>query len=171
MLTKNFFNFVMAQTALSTVNGNAMVDYTGAAFASNFNTTSNCTGLKSIATLAASAISTSNPGVRIGNGVTPPTVDDYNLESMITSGFTCTNPSAPAISLENDGVSISATYGITNTGTTAMTISEIGLFGKITNSNITVFLLERTVLESPITINPGETKQVTYTIRFNYPTE
>lgn len=112
-------------------------------------------------------------GVRIGNGTTPATPNDYKLESQITSGFSYYNQSGASLSADEDGVSMFATYAITNTSAEPLVISEIGVFASVCQSNTsatTSALLERTVLETPITISPGEAKTLTYTIRLNYPT-
>ena len=67
-------------------------------------------------------------------------------------------------------------FTLTNTGSEDFTISELGLvtYAYITNTNgycyENNFLLERTVLENPITIPAnGGVGQVTYTIRMDYP--
>lgn len=112
-------------------------------------------------------------GVRIGKGTTPATPNDHNLESMITSGFSTSNQSNASLSVDENGVSMFATYAITNTSAEPLVISEIGMFAEVmkTNTNATItVMLERTVLETPITISPGEAKSLTYTIRMNYPT-
>lgn len=117
--------------------------------------------------------STAYCGVRIGSGVTPATADDYTLESIITSGLSVVKPSAVTVTKENDCVAVYATYTVTNTGKTAVHISEIGLYAAAyySTSLAKPALADRTVLESPITINPGEAKPITYTIRLNYPVE
>lgn len=113
-------------------------------------------------------------GVIFGTGTTPATVDDYNLSGDFISTLTA----SVAISTtgdNNSGAVITAVYTLTNTGTSDVTIGEMGL---ISNSNSTGYansdskvLYEHTVLDTPVTIPAGGIGQVTYTIKFNYPTE
>lgn len=109
-------------------------------------------------------------GVIIGDGDTAPTVNDYKLSGNLISTFTY----SAAVTAEDtdDGVIITGLYTITNSGTETITIKEIGLVATPTNNSGLRYrlLIERTVLETPITIEPGGVGQVTYTIRMNYPT-
>lgn len=106
-------------------------------------------------------------GVFFGDGSTPPTADDYILSGNFIT--TATASSAVTKSADETGVTITGTYTITNTGTEDITIAEVGLF-ESTNNNGCRYMMERTVLDSPVTIEPGGVGQVTYTIRMNYPT-
>lgn len=106
-------------------------------------------------------------GVFFGDGDTPPTPDDYAL-----SGNVITTATATAVvtkTVDANGVTITGTYTITNTGTENITIAEVGLFEGFSNS-MCDYMMERTVLDSPITIPAGGVGQVTYTIRMDYPT-
>ncbi len=105
--------------------------------------------------------------VRFGNGTTPATVNDYKLESQIDSGITVANPSTVTTEQTDSYISWTVTFGVSASVET--TISEIGLISKayITNGD-TATLVDRTVLDEPITIPAGQSKQITYTIRFNY---
>lgn len=110
-------------------------------------------------------------GPVIGTGTTAPTVDDYFLSGDVITTFT----SSVNITTEDteDGSIITALYTITNTGDSAFTVGEIGLLGTAKsgqNDPKYRVLFERTVLDSPVTIEPGGVGQVTYTIRMNYPT-
>lgn len=105
-------------------------------------------------------------GVVFGNGTAPATLDDYQLAgdhfqtydafASITSNST------------EDYTEIVATYTITNTGTSEFTISEIGLTSCYNSYNEGT-LVERTLLDTPVTIPAGGVGQVIYTIRTNYP--
>ena len=112
-------------------------------------------------------------GVIFGNGTTPPTLADYCLSGNIISGITATVGSTDVAAIEN-GVTLTTVYTIINNNSTAITIGEIGLVGKpYTNTTSTdeayKALLERTVLETPVTIEPGTVGRVTYTITIQYP--
>lgn len=115
---------------------------------------------------------TSVGGVLLGDGNTEPSLDDYRLSGNIISTVSAATVT-PTVTISDGSVIISATYSITNTGTEDITISEIGLMGKTTTSSsyeTTSYLVERTVLDSPVTIPAGGVGQVTYAIRMNYPT-
>lgn len=105
--------------------------------------------------------STNNKAIFIGSGTTPPTLDDYKLENLITTGYSAT------ISGTNSEDQIVATgqfamtITITNTQTENLVINELGYFvcGPI--------LYDRIVLDTPVTIAPGATKTIEY--RLNMP--
>lgn len=116
-------------------------------------------------------------GVYFGAGSTPATKEDYCLEAPITSGLTITNPSA--LTWENGGngkYTVAADYLVRNTTESDINIGEIGVFvsahynsytnlGNSTENN--VLLMERTVLETPVTIPAGEARLIEYKITFN----
>ena len=105
--------------------------------------------------------------VRFGNGTSPATVNDYKLESQIDSDITVANPSAVTTEQTDSYISWTVTFGVS--ASVEKTISEIGLISEVytPSGNITT-LVDRTVLDTPITIPAGQSKQITYTIRFNY---
>lgn len=110
-------------------------------------------------------------GVLLGDGDTPPTPDDYKLAGNIITGFTYT--SALNSTVNGTVVTLKAIYTITNTSDTETTIKEIGLLGAATNTpneNTSKILLDRTVLDTPVTIPAGGIGRVDYTITFNLPT-
>ena len=105
--------------------------------------------------------------VRFGSGTTPATVNDYKLESQIDSGITVANPSKVTTEQTDSYILWTVTFGVVASVET--TISEIGLISKAyTPSGVANTLVDRTVLDTPITIPAGQSKQITYTIRFNY---
>ena len=110
-------------------------------------------------------------GVRFGTGNTPVTLDDYKLSGDIIT----TLSGAYSISKGADaaGAYITALYTLTNTGSSDVTVSEVGTFVHInkTNSSTHAYpMIDRTVLDTPVTIPAGGIGQVVYTITFNYPT-
>ena len=108
-------------------------------------------------------------GILIGSGATPPTLDDYRLEAQITSGMTASNSRG----FDENGNPYTI-ITLTNASDKAITVREIGVVGSgyynAGSSGSKNVLLDRTILESPITIEPGGVGQITYTIRMNYPT-
>ena len=111
--------------------------------------------------------SNSDQYVSFGNGATPATVNDYKLESEISTGISVTYQNTVTTEQTDSHILWTATFGVTASVET--TISEIGLFSKVyTPSGYFYTLVDHTVLDTPITIPAGESKQITYTIRFNY---
>ena len=109
-------------------------------------------------------------GVILGDGDTQPTPDDYKLAGNIITGVGYTKTLTRVVS--ETAVTAKAIYTITNNNSTEINIKEIGIIGT-TNGNSTAsekFLLERTVLDTPVTIPAGGIGQVEYTITFNLPT-
>ena len=105
--------------------------------------------------------------VSFGNGTTPATVNDYKLESEITTGISVTSQDSPTTEQTDKYILWTATFGVKASVET--TISEIGLFSNVyTSSGNLITLVDHTVLETPVTIPAGQSKQITYTIRFNY---
>ena len=123
---------------------------------------------------------TANPGIYFGSGTTPASEDDYTIEDVITSGITVTvspNDGSGAYYYDADSNSESAylTYTITNTGSSAITISEICTFSNFSTgsdygasaSSTFLFLVDRTVLDVPLVIEAGASGVLRYEIIFN----
>ena len=108
---------------------------------------------------------TSSGGVVFGDGDSPVAIDNHVLSGNLLTGFSY----SASVSNEYDGdgvLTVRALYTITNTSGADMTIKEIGLFSRAG----AYCLLDRTVLDSPVTIPAGGVGQITYTIRMNHPT-
>lgn len=110
------------------------------------------------------------PGVLFGNGDTPVSFNDYCLSGSIVPVTNVSCVPSPATSesyAENTYI-----YTITNTSSAEMVIKEVGLLAAmVTNeSNYQYGLIERTVLDNPVTIPAGSVGMVKYTLRFNFPT-
>lgn len=111
-----------------------------------------------------------NGGVVLGTGRNAPTLEDYALFGELITGYTYSSSVSNVV--DETGQSITATYTITNNNDMAFTIGEVGIIASFTSSATASnkALLERTVLEEPLTIQPGGVGVLTYTIRMNYPT-
>lgn len=130
---------------------------------------SNCYNVLALRTACTALVAgSSGTGVVIGSGSTPPTTNDYCMENQITT-VTGTVGLTKSIGDNQDYASITALLTITNTGSEDITINEIGLQIKTTGN--WTYLVERTVLDAPVTIASGGVGQITYSIRMNYPTE
>lgn len=101
---------------------------------------------------------------RLGTGTTAATADDYWLETQ-DDNLTCSS----AVASETDNNTKVYTFTFTNPTNNNITITETALGIKLDTSvlseNASV-MLDRTVLGTPITFSPGETKAITYEIGF-----
>lgn len=115
-------------------------------------------------------ITTTSIGVAFGDGAEPVTPDDWKLSGNLVTGIVA----SATIQRTNcaEYAEITAIYTITNGNAADVTISEVGTYGRVPSGtkDYTNALVERTVLDSPVTIPAGGVGQVTYTIRMNYPT-
>ena len=111
-------------------------------------------------------------GVSFGTGTTPATMSDYVLESILDGNkINVSTPSSISFSRYDTYEEYTVTFGVTNKTADAITISEMGLTAMpyCPNSGDNYYaLVDRTVLDAPVTIPAGQSKQITYTIRFNY---
>lgn len=171
MLTKNFYNAVMAYATDKPVT-NGLQAYDG----SYGELYPQSNGYKFMSSFKYTADTNGKSGVHFGTGTTPSSLDDYKMENWIntTTQITVTNQSDFSFSIEDGALIASASFGVTNKTSEAIPVSEVGYVALLYNgssfSSSELALLDRTVLEEPIIINPGEAKQLTYTIRMNYPT-
>lgn len=104
-------------------------------------------------------------GVVFGSGTTAPVINDNQLESRISTISGTVNYS---VNKDDNFYAIIISATITNTASDDITIAEVGLYRNTTGN--WGALVERTVLEAPVTIPAGGVGQITYTIRMNYPT-
>lgn len=96
----------------------------------------------------------------IGAGATPPTIDDYKLDSLVS------NYTVLAQTHTLFGQYGSSAFIITRTiqnpsSAEPLTIKEVGLFG---GNNTQLYMIAREVLDEPIILQPGESHSFTMTI-------
>lgn len=102
-------------------------------------------------------------GIAFGSGTTPPQKTDYKLENYITTGLTYSGNNTN----QTDGV-VNWVQTVQNTSTAQITITEVGLFSTYDNSGACqIILLTRTVLDTPVVLQPNEVKTFTLTIDYN----
>ena len=116
---------------------------------------------------------TSVAGVWLGSGNTPPTEDDYILDNRITSGLSAGSPSM-ATGLDGDGNPyLSLTYLLTNGTASDITVREVGYvqsiscasgLGSTENADLK-YLLDRTVLETPLVVPANGTAVLRYILK------
>ncbi len=112
-------------------------------------------------------------GIVIGTGSTPASEDDYKLEAPITSGVTA-SVAAATPGVEPTGIPyLEYTITVTNTGSSELTIREIGYQQTVNTQKPTgtstapssIHLLDRTVLSAPLTIQAGDAGIIRYRLR------
>jgi hypothetical protein len=114
-------------------------------------------------------------GVVFGSGNTPATVNDYKLAGDTIMGCTCSYANKSTYNSDGSTSALIYDYTITNNNDAEITIGEIGIFFETywkhsnTDNRHYFNMIERTALETPITIPAGGVGQVTYTIRMDYP--
>ena len=166
MLTKNFYAYIRADFSEST---------TAATFTKTDGTISTVTlssdypPFKVMNNWAKTITAT---GVSFGTGTTQSTASDYVLESILgDTQINVSTPSSVSFSRYDTYEEYTVTFGVTNKTAVAITISEMGLTAMPYSpygGNNHYALVDRTVLDVPVTIPAGQSKQITYTIRFNY---
>lgn len=137
-------------------------------------TPSGDTYLRSMWCCARNALSTINRTGTLGNGylmlgtgTTTPTADDYCLESPIYTNLSCDSVSVSRTSLTK---TYTATFA--NSGSSDITVTEVGFIAYIlytytpNDERSDTFLMDRTVLDTPVTIPAGESRTITYTLSF-----
>lgn len=166
MLTKNFYAYIKAS-------------FSGSNSVATFTKTDGTTGTVSTSAdyppfkvMNKWAKSITGTGVSFGTGTTPATASDYVLESILDDNkINVSTPSSISFSRYDTYEEYTVTFGVTNKTADAITISEMGLtavpYSPHSGNNFFA-LVDRTVLDAPITIPAGQSKQITYTIRFNY---
>ena len=123
-------------------------------------------------TLSQSFSTTANSaGIKVGSGTTPATANDYNLGSQITSGISGSISRNRSVDSNGNPIA-SLLVTITNTGSAPVTIGEIGYFAEVrvsatsdqTSGSTGYTMIDRTVLDNPITIPASGAATITYAL-------
>lgn len=120
-------------------------------------------------------VSGSSKGIIVGSGTTPATEDDYCLENKISglSGSVVSNITGFDTTGNNYYSILNIT--LTNNSASDVTVSEVGRIvnmysagskGSTSVSNRYAFLLERTVLDVPVTIEAGSSALIEYRVDY-----
>ena len=175
MLTNNYGRFVTILNS-SISNGTKVIDKNGAISSKYANNSSymNWTRFTTLANMKYTDVyNSTNASASVylafvlGSGSTSATSADYFVETPIDeTNLTLASVSSTYINLGtvNARRNLSATY--TYAGTSALTINEVGLIFKGVEGpyDDSVFLIAREVLDSPITVNQGDTFTVSMVI-------
>lgn len=110
---------------------------------------------------------TSGYGVILGKGDAIEDYYDYKLSGGMITGYTYSMTISSG--RDDKGNYVKGKYTITNNNSSAFTVKEVGLLYYWSGSDSYQCLIDRTVLDTPITINSGGVGQLEYTIRVNNP--
>ena len=101
-------------------------------------------------------------GVLLGDGDIPPSLTDYCLSGNMITDFTATT--AVATSYSNGKIIGTATYNVINTGASPFTVKEIANTFARSSTRI---MIARSLLEIPVTIQPGDTGVIIYRVEIS----
>jgi len=114
-------------------------------------------------------------GILVGSGTTPPTPDDYSLESKIPHGdgdnqLHYYDVVVSNVLISGNEMAIEIERSFDNNGTVDVTVREVGLVLEIDYKSGGVYdsafvLILRDVLDSPVTVLAGGSLTVKYTIK------
>lgn len=168
MVTKNFLNaLAMALQSGSGIGSLPVKDTTGMVKYLTGNSTFYTNPTKTVATNAAAA------GISVGAGNTAATEEDFQLAEPLTSGINLTLTET-VYGVDVPGYPyIQYKVTVTNTGSDPITVKEIGYkqnlnaakYPGMSTGGGFVFLLDRTVLDTPVTIAAGDAGIITYKLR------
>lgn len=130
-----------------------------------------------------STITGDSKGIAFGSGTTPATEDDYTIENLIRSGISVTYAPSDGFGSyfydsEANSEDVYMTFTITNNGSSSISISEICRFATFSigsdygatvgtgSNNRSAFLIDRTVLDTPIVIEAGGSGVIRYQMSF-----
>jgi hypothetical protein len=170
MLNANARNIIAG--CLST--GTAKIKYVNGLGDGNLNGTSSTTGVYALfggiynipSKSYATSISSKSTGVYFGKTAHTPTINDFefadtnDLISLSGSG------TAPITEIFDDYIDITTSLSVTNGANESVTVSELYYLKFYNNS--AAYLLDHTVLDTPVVFGPGDSKVITYTIRINF---
>ena len=116
-----------------------------------------------------------NCSIVLGSGNTQPTEDDYILTNKITSGLTVGSVTVN-LNIDSDGNPYKEfIFLVTNTSQDAISIREIGYVGQLdapdtvgsNSTSISSYLLDHSLLDTPVTIQPSESSAIKYVLKSN----
>jgi hypothetical protein len=105
--------------------------------------------------------------IGIGSGSASPSFYDVDLSNLIA----LIDVAASGASVTDNGTHIVASYSVSYTASSAVTVSEVGLYWKAADYNTNTYryyLFARDVLSPPISLAANDVLAVTYTVAFKY---
>lgn len=119
--------------------------------------------------------SNNSAGIIVGAGNTPATENDYCLESQITSGLSASSVTSTYGLDANGNYYMIMLFTLTNTTGSDITIKEVGYVqavssassegGTPSSSGSSSVLLDRTVLEQPVTVPANDSAAIKYILK------
>ena len=169
MITKNWYSYFSSVNA-NMVISNAAKTTDGTIVNCGYSLSNATTSLDSLMLHYTSVIyKITTSGIVLGSGTTPPTINDFRLESQITSGLHCSVASV----YHSEGY-VTRNITATNISDHEITIAEIGYqcqiyTGENTSSGSKFVLMDRSLLQTPVTIPVGGVGVISYTVRIIMP--
>lgn len=170
MLTRNHKNMLASIITKTNVN------YTGLPVkATNGNTyylNAALSGFPQLNPTTTFARSVSAAGIQVGSGNTPASENDYQLDSTITNSSLTGSVNVSRV-IEDGKLYIIFDLTITNVSADAIQIHEIGYFQYLSSgttqagtsvSSSYCFMLDRTVLDTPVSVPAGDFATIRYKI-------
>jgi len=105
--------------------------------------------------------------IGIGSGSASPSFYDVDLTSLIA----LVNVTASGVSVSDNGTHIVASYTVSYTASSAVTVQEVGLYWRAADygsQTYRYYLFARDVLSQPIALAANDVLAVTYTVAFMY---
>jgi hypothetical protein len=171
MLTKNAKNFILYALMRSAGEGTSSPALWGSFTLTNTEGTGITTGynytianafINALNHMSKAGTSDATTYIKCGTGTTAATEDDYDLEVEATD-LSC-DVATTDISGSNTKI---YTTSFSNTSDSDIMVTEIGFFcNSYTGDGYGKFLLDRIVLDTPITIPAGGSKPITYELGF-----
>lgn len=111
-------------------------------------------------------------GIQLGSGNTLATENDYHMENQITSGLSASTPAITSGNDSNGNPYLQFVFTLTNSSASDIVVKEVGYFQKFMaattiggSSTATTFMLDRTLLETPLTVPANGTAVLKYTLK------
>lgn len=106
-------------------------------------------------------------GVAFGNGTAQPTKNDYTLSGSIFNTVSVATKTSTS-TVDGNTVTVTKTYYLNNTGATDFTISEVATFASGAAVGCAA-MIDRTLLDSPVTISSGGVGKIVYSVSMTIP--
>ena len=164
MLTNNFHNALRGALSMTAVaSGLRKTDGSAANADGTINNASVIFDFYKHTNIAAN--SKSKAGLVFGTGNTPPTIDDYWLSGDLITGTTIVARNTNSHASEGKNI-IEYVITVGNSNADTIVINEFGLVGSlyVGYNQGTICMLDRVVLDAPLTLASGEQGVITYTI-------
>lgn len=122
------------------------------------------------------SLSNTAVGIHVGTGDTAATENDYTLASLITAGLSGVITLSKGMDA-NDCPYVTYNLVLTNSTSADIVVKEIGMFqqescgasaGATSGLSNRVFMVDRTVLDTPVTVPANGNAAIYYTLKTSY---